>query len=58
VGIAGRVKMDKEMAAIWKIFDEMHVKMKEYEPQKIGKLIDEAVKEARKQQPMRNVRRR
>ena len=31
------------------MFDEMHEKMKDEDPQKIEKLIDEAIKETRKQ---------
>jgi hypothetical protein len=36
-------------AEVWRMLDEMQEKMKNEEPQKIGKLIDEAVKETRKQ---------
>jgi len=49
VVIRPKVMIDKEKAEVWKMFDEMHAKMKDEDPQKIEKLIDEAVKEARKQ---------
>lgn len=50
------MKMDKGKAVIWKTIDEMHEKMKDHDPEKIGRLIDEAVEEARKLRPMRKVR--
>ncbi len=39
----------KRESRVWKIIDEMHKKMKDEDPQKIEKLIDEAVKKTRKQ---------
>ncbi|HOD74561.1 hypothetical protein [Syntrophorhabdus aromaticivorans] len=50
--------MDKGKAAIWKIIAEMHEKMKDHDPQKIGKLIDEAVKETRKPWPVKTTQER
>jgi hypothetical protein len=47
--IIRKVKTDKGAAEAWKLFDEMHEKMKDEDPQKVEKLIDEAVKETRKQ---------
>ena len=49
VVIRPKVMIDKGKAEIWKMFDEMHEKMKDEDPQKIEKLIDEAIKETRKQ---------
>ena len=49
VVIRPKVMIDKGKAEVWKMFDEMHEKMKDEDPQKIGKLIDEAIKETRKQ---------
>jgi triphosphoribosyl-dephospho-CoA synthetase len=50
--------IDKGKAEVWKMFDEMHEKMKDEDPQKIGKLIDEAVKETKKQRTAKKARRR
>ena len=49
VVIRPKVMIDKGKAEVWKMFDEMHEKMKDEDPQKIEKLIDEAIKETRKQ---------
>ena len=49
VVIRPKVMIDKGKAGAWKMFDEMHEKMKDENPQKIEKLIDEAIKETRKQ---------
>ena len=51
VVIRPKVMIDKGKAEVWKMFDKMHEKMKDEDPQKIEKLIDEAVKETRKQRP-------
>jgi AbrB family looped-hinge helix DNA binding protein len=49
VVIRPKVMIDKGKAEVWKMFDEMHEKMKDEDPQKIEKLINEAIKETRKQ---------
>lgn len=49
VVIRPKVMIDKGKAEVWKMFDEMHEKMKDEDPEKIEKLIDEAIKETRKQ---------
>ena len=49
VVIRPKVMIDKGKAEIWKMFDEMHEKMKDEDPQKIEQLIGEAIKETRKQ---------
>jgi hypothetical protein len=43
------VMTDKGRAKVWDILDEMHERMKDQNPRTIEKLIDEAVKEAKKQ---------
>ncbi|MGD0488091.1 MAG: AbrB/MazE/SpoVT family DNA-binding domain-containing protein [Syntrophorhabdales bacterium] len=58
VVIRPKVMIDKGKAEVWKMFDEMHEKMKDEDPQKIGKLIDEAVKETKKQRTAKKARRR
>ncbi len=40
--------MDKGKAEAWKLFDAMHEKMKDEDPEKLEKLIEDAVKEVRK----------
>ena len=40
---------DKGQATVWGILDEMHDRMKDQNPGSIEKLINEAVKEARRQ---------
>ena len=47
--IIRKVKTAEGAAEAWKMFDETHEKMKDEDPQKVEKLIDEAVKETRKQ---------
>jgi len=49
VVIRPKVMIDKGKAEVWKMFDEMHEKMKDEDPQKIEQLIGEAIKETRKQ---------
>jgi predicted component of type VI protein secretion system len=49
VAIRPKMMIDKGKAEVWKMFDEMHEKMKDEDTQKMEKLIDEAVKETRKQ---------
>ena len=49
VVIRPKVMIDKGKAEVWKMFDEMREKMKDEDPRKIGTLIDEAVKETKKQ---------
>jgi hypothetical protein len=39
-----KVKTAKGAAEAWKLFDEMHEKMKDEDPQRMEKLIDEAAK--------------
>ncbi len=58
VVIRPKVMIDKGKAEVWKMLDEMHEKMKDEDPQKIGKLIDEAVKETKKQRTAKRARRR
>jgi AbrB family looped-hinge helix DNA binding protein len=58
VVIRPKVMVDKGKAEVWKMLDEMHEKMKDEDPQKIGTLIDEAVKEAKKQRTAKKARRR
>ena len=58
VVIRPKVMIDKGKAQVWKMFDEMHEKMKDEDPQKIEKLIDEAVKETRKQRPAKKALKR
>lgn len=53
-----KVKTDKGAAEAWKLFDEMHEKMKDEDPRKIEKLIDEAIKETRKQRTPGEARKR
>ena len=49
VVIRPKMMIDKGKAEVWKMFDEMHEKMKGEDPQKMERLIGEAVKETRKQ---------
>jgi AbrB family looped-hinge helix DNA binding protein len=58
VVIRPKVMIDKGKAEVWKMFDEMHEKMKDEDPRKIEKLIDEAVKETRKQRPAKKALKR
>ncbi len=58
VVIRPKVMIDKGKAEVWKMFDEMHQKMKDEDPQKIGRLIDEAVKETKKQRTAGKTRKR
>jgi len=58
VVIRPKVMIDKGKAEVWKMLDEMHEKMKDEDPQKIGKLIDEAVKETKKQRTAGKARKR
>lgn len=58
VVIRPKVMIDKGKAEVWKMFDEMHEKMKDEDPHKIEKLIDEAVKETRKQRTANKTRKR
>ena len=58
VVIRPKVMIDKGKAEVWKMFDEMHEKMKDGDPQKIEKLIDEAIKETRKQRTAKKARKR
>ena len=58
VVIRPKVMIDKGKAEVWKMFDEMHQKMKDEDPRKIGKLIDEAVKETKKQRTAGKARKR
>jgi AbrB family looped-hinge helix DNA binding protein len=58
VVIRPKVMIDKGKAEVWKMLDEMHEKMKDEDPQKIGKLIDEAVKETKEQRTAKRARRR
>lgn len=58
VVIRPKVMIDKGKAEAWEMFDRMHEKMKDEDPQKIEKLIDEAVKEARKQAPAKKALKR
>jgi hypothetical protein len=51
-----KVMIDKGKEEVWKIIDEMQETMKDEDPQKIGKPIDEAVKQTRKQRTPGNVR--
>jgi hypothetical protein len=56
VVILGKVVIDKEEAEAWLMFDEMHEKMKENDPEEIEELINEAVKDTRRQRTARKVR--
>jgi AbrB family looped-hinge helix DNA binding protein len=58
VVIRPKVMIDKGKAEVWKMFDEMHEKTKDEDPQKIEKLIDEAIKETRKQRTAKKARTR
>jgi AbrB family looped-hinge helix DNA binding protein len=49
VVIRPKIMIDKGKAEVWKMFDEMHEKMKGEDPRKMERLIGEAVKETRKQ---------
>ncbi len=40
--------IDKERSEAWKMLDRMHEKMKDEDPEKIERIIAEAVKEVRK----------
>lgn len=46
--LRAKIMIDKGKAKVWKMFDEMHERMRDEDPQKIEKLITEAVKETRK----------
>jgi AbrB family looped-hinge helix DNA binding protein len=48
VTIRPKVMSDKEKADVWKMFDEMHNKMKGEDPEKVEKLIEEAIRGVRK----------
>jgi len=48
VTIRPKVMIDKEKAEVWKMFDEMHNKMKGEDPEKVEKLIEEAIRGVRK----------
>ena len=58
VVIRPKVMIDKGKAEVWKMFDEMREKMKDEDPRKIGTLIDEAVKETKKQRTAGKPRKR
>lgn len=48
--------IDKEKAKVWNIFDEMHEKMKNTDPEKTEELISKAVKKREdKERPTRRV---
>lgn len=49
VVIRPKIMIDKGKAEVWKMFDEMHEKMKGEDPRKMERLIVEAVKETRQQ---------
>lgn len=49
VVIRPKIMIDKGKAEVWKMFDEMHEKMKGEDPRKMERLIGEAVKETRQQ---------
>lgn len=49
VVIRPKIMIDKGKAEVWKMFDEMHEKMKDEDPRKMERLIGEAVKETRQQ---------
>ena len=48
VTIRPKVMVDKEKAEVWTMFDEMHNKMKREDPEKVEKLIEEAIRGVRK----------
>ncbi|MDI9559563.1 MAG: AbrB/MazE/SpoVT family DNA-binding domain-containing protein [Pseudomonadota bacterium] len=48
VTIRPKVMVDKEKADVWKMLDDIHNKMKGTDPEKIEKLIEEAIREVRK----------
>jgi AbrB family looped-hinge helix DNA binding protein len=58
VVIRPKVMIDKGKAEVWKMFDEMHERMKDKDPQKIEKLIGEAIRETRKQRTAKRARKR
>jgi AbrB family looped-hinge helix DNA binding protein len=58
VVIRPKVMIDKGKAEAWKMFDEMHEKMKDEDPQKVDKLIGEAIAETRKQRTAKKARKR
>ena len=58
VVIRPKVMIDKGKAEVWKMFDEMHEKMKDEDPQKMGEMIDKAVKETRKERTAGKARKR
>jgi AbrB family looped-hinge helix DNA binding protein len=41
--------VDKGKAEVWKMFDAMHEKMKDEDPEKVEKLIKEAIMEVRRE---------
>ena len=49
VVVRPKVMIDKGKAEVWKMFEEMHERMKDKDPRKMEKLIEEAVRDARKQ---------
>lgn len=48
VTIRPKIVVDKEKAELWKMFDGMHDKMKGEDPEKVEKLIEEAIRGVRK----------
>jgi AbrB family looped-hinge helix DNA binding protein len=48
VTIRPKVMVDKEKVDVWKMLDDIHNKMKGTDPEKIEKLIEEAIREVRK----------
>jgi AbrB family looped-hinge helix DNA binding protein len=58
VVIRPKVMIDKGKAEVWRMFDEMHEKMKDKDPQEVEKLIGEAISETRKQRTVKKARKR
>jgi hypothetical protein len=51
--IIRKVKTAGGAAEVWKMFDEMHEKMKDEDPRQMEKLIDDAAKETKKQRAVK-----
>ena len=53
-----KVVMDKGKAEVWKLFEEMHERMKDKNPRKMEKLIEEAVRDVGKRKAVKKAGKR
>jgi AbrB family looped-hinge helix DNA binding protein len=56
VVVRPKVMIDKGKVEVWKMFEEMHEKMKGKDPLKMEKLIEEAVRDARRRKVTKKAR--